>query len=123
MNKLNSTELVVLAEQEPGVVVFHNYDALKAELEKGLAYYEGFTYTVENFNTAVAHRDELKKVKKLLEDKKKEIEAAYTAPFVDVEAKLVELIEMVKVPFKIADDFIKTAEKEVKRHEIGRAHV
>lgn len=118
MDKLNSTSLVVLAEQEPGMVLFHNYEVLKAELEKGLSYYNSFEYSVENIDIAITNRDELKKVKKVLEEKKKEIEAAYTAPYVDVEAKLIELIEMVKVPFKIADDFIKTAEKEVKRREI-----
>ena len=118
MKKLNSTSLVVLADQKPGVVLFHNYEALKSELEKGLAYYNSFEYSVENIDIAISNRDELKKVKKILEEKKKEIEDAYTAPYVDVEAKLVELIEMVKVPFKIADDFIKTAEKEIKRKEI-----
>lgn len=54
----------------------------------------------------------------MLETKKKEIEEAYTAPYVDVQAKLDELIEMVKVPFKIADDFIKEAEKSQKKREI-----
>jgi len=118
MDKLNSANLVVLAEQEPGTVSFHNYEALKAKLESGLAYYNSFEYSVENIDMAMTNRDELKKVKKILEEKKKEIEAAYTAPYVDVEAKLTELIDMVKVPFKIADDFIKSAEKEVKRREI-----
>lgn len=118
MDKFNSNALVVMAEQKPGIVLFHNYEALKAELERGLAYYSSFEYSVENIEVAITNRDELKKVKKILEEKKKEIETAYTAPYVDVEAKLTELIDMVKVPFKIADEFIKTAEKEVKRREI-----
>ena len=118
MNKLNSNALVVLADQEPGVVLFHNYEALKAELERGLKYYTSIEYSDNNIDIARVNRDELKKVKKILEEKKKEIEAAYNAPYADVEAKLTELIEMVKVPFKIADDFIKNAEKEVKRKEI-----
>ena len=37
---------------------------------------------------------------------RKELKAIYNAPYADVEAKLNELIEMVKLPFKIADDFI-----------------
>lgn len=118
MDKFNSNALVVMAEQEPGIVLFHNYESLKAELERGLAYYNSFEYSVENIDIAIANRDELKKVKKILEEKKKEIEAAYTAPYIDVEAKLSELIDMVKLPFKIADNFIKSAEKEVKRREI-----
>lgn len=118
MEKINSNSLVVLAEQEPGVVLFHNYEALKAELERGLTYYTSFEYSIDNIDIAISNRDELKTVKKILEEKKKEIEVAYTAPYVDIEAKLTELIDMVKVPFKIADEFIKNAEKEVKRREI-----
>ena len=118
METFDSSALVVLADQTPGIVLFHNYEALKSELERGLVYYNSCEYSLDNFDAAVANRDELKKVKKLLEGKKKEIETAYTAPYVDVEAKLSELIEMVKIPFKIADDFIKGAEKEIKRREI-----
>lgn len=118
MEKHISTPLVIHAEQEPGIVRLHNYDMLKAQLEQGLEYYHGVVYSVDDIDTAIQHRDELKTVKKILEDKKKEIEAAYLAPYTDVEAKLTELIDKVKVPFKIADDFIKTAEKEVKRREI-----
>ena len=118
MEKHISTPLVIHAEQEPGIVRLHNYDMLKAQLEQGLEYYHGVVYSVDDIDTAIQHRDELKTVKKILEDKKKEIEAAYLAPYTDVEAKLTELIDMVKVPFKIVDDFIKVAEKESKRREI-----
>ena len=92
MGKLNSTSLAVHAEQKPGVVLFHNYTELKNQLSIGLEYYKNFEYSVENFNIAVANRDELKQIKKILEDKKKEIQAAYTAPYVDVEEKLEELL-------------------------------
>ena len=118
MDKLNSKSLVVLAEQEPGIVLFHNYESLKFELEKGLTYYSSFEYSIENIDVAMTNRDELKKVKKFLEDKKKEIETAYKAPYDDVAAKLSELIDMVKVPFKIADNFISAIEKENKRRDI-----
>ena len=96
MDKFNSNALVVMAEQEPGIVLFHNYETLKAELERGLTYYNSFKYSIENIDIAITNRDELKKVKKILEEKKKEIEAAYTAPYIDVEAKLTELIDMIK---------------------------
>ena len=62
-----------MAEQEPGIVRFHNNEALKAELEYGLAYYNDFEYSVDNIDMAITNRDELKKVKKSLEEKKKEI--------------------------------------------------
>ena len=118
MKKFNSTSLVVRTEQAPGVVLFHNYEALKNEIARGLAYYNSFEYSVEDIAVAKTNREELKRVKRLLENKKKEIEEAYTAPYIEVEQKLKELIDMVKVPFKIADEFIKNAEKEIKRREI-----
>lgn len=118
MATFQSSSLIVLADSKPGIVTFQNYESLKAELQNGLAYYDGFEYSVDNLDLAMANREELKAVKKVLETKKKEIEEAYTAPYVDVQAKLDELIEMVKVPFKIADDFIKEAEKSQKKKEI-----
>lgn len=118
MKKINSTDLLIVSEQKPGVVLFHNYEALKEKLQQGLAYYSSFTYSEDNFDIAVANRDELKQIKKVLTEKKKEIEQIYTAPYKDVEEKLSELIDMVKVPLDIVDDFVKKAEQEAKRKEI-----
>ena len=56
MGIINSKSLVVVSEQQPGIVLFHNYDTLKAELEKGLAYYNGFEYSVENIDVAILIR-------------------------------------------------------------------
>ena len=75
MDKFNSNALVVMAEQEPGIVLFHNYETLKAELERGLTYYNSFEYSIENIDMAITNRDELKNVKKILEEKKKEIKS------------------------------------------------
>ena len=118
MGKINSNSMVILTDSRPGIVTFDNYEEVKLWLENGLEDYNRFTYSLDNYDMALTNRDELKKVKKVLEDKRQELKAIYNAPYADVEAKLNELIDMVKVPFKIADNFIKTAEKEVKRREI-----
>lgn len=118
MNKLDTNALVVIANSYPGTVTFDNYEEIKLWIANGVEYYNGFTYSLDNYDIALANRDELKKVKKALEDKRKELETMYNAPYADVEKKLNELIDMVKVPFKIADDFIKSSEKELKRKEI-----
>ena len=114
MANLKSTDLIVVAESKPGTVTFGNYDQLKAELERGLQYYNACEYTIETIDVATANREELKTVKKVLEAKKKEIETAYQAPYLEVVKKLDELIDMVKLPYKNADDFIKTNEKAIK---------
>jgi len=118
MANLKSTDLIVVAESKPGTVTFGNYDQLKAELERGLQYYNACEYTTENIELATTNREELKTVKKVLEAKKKEIEAAYQAPYIEVVKKLDELIDMVKLPFKSADDFIKSNEKAQKENDI-----
>ena len=118
MKKFGSKDLLVVSEQQPGIVLFHNYEVLKEKLQQGLAYYSSFRYSEDNFDIAVANRNELKQVKKVLTEKKKEIEQIYSAPYKDVEEKLNELIDMVKVPLDIVDDFVKKAEQEAKKKEI-----
>ena len=100
MSTLKSTDLIVLAEGKPGTVTFGNYEQLKAELERGLQYYNACEYTLDSIDLATTNREELKMVKKVLEAKRKEIEAAYQAPYLEVVKKLDELIDMVKIPFK-----------------------
>lgn len=114
----DSKDITVIAEGRPGTVTFGNYDFLKSQLEEGLAYYNLCEYTLDNIDVAKTNRDELKAVKKVLENKKKEIESAYQTPYTEVMKKLDELIEMVKLPFKNADDFIKESEKAAKKKEI-----
>ena len=74
MRSLDSNALVVQANSKPGVVTFDNYNEIKDWLQNGLEYYNGFTYSLDNYDMAVANRDELKKLKKALEEKRKEIE-------------------------------------------------
>ncbi len=115
---MHSNNLSITTVCSPGIVTFSNFAEVKEKLKTGLKQYGAVPYSIERMDIAIADRDELKNIKKLLTDKKKEIEKAYNAPFEDVQKKLDELIELVKVPFKIADDFIKENDKLVKKREI-----
>lgn len=109
------SDLVVLAEQQPGIVSFSNYSEVKMILEEGLKPYKNMTYSIEDMSFAKDAKDRLNSVKKKLDAKKKELKEAYEKPYIDVEAQLDELISMVKEPLKVVDDFIKSAEKEAKK--------
>lgn len=111
-------DLAVQAQQTPGVVLFNNYEQLKTSIVNGVSYYEQFEYTLENYQLAVKHYNELKQVKNILEKTKREIVNSYNAPLEIVEKRLDELIDLVKVPFKRIDTFIKQNEKESKKYEI-----
>ncbi|MCR5202658.1 MAG: DUF1351 domain-containing protein [Lachnospiraceae bacterium] len=118
MSNLDSNMIIINASQVPGQVTFSNYEEIKSYLEQGLSVYKTTQYTTDNIEDAKKDLDELKSIKKKLTDKKKEIENAYTEPYVDVKEKLDELINLVKEPFDIIDKFIKNYEKENKRIEI-----
>ena len=111
-------DIVVEAQQTPGVVLFENYEQLKASISKGVSYYSNFEYTIDNYQLALKHHNELKHVKNALEKTKREIVKNYNAPLETVEQRIEELINLIKVPFKKLDTFIKQNEKESKRHEI-----
>lgn len=111
-------DLVVQTEQTPGIVLFNNYEQLKTSISNGVAYYSQFDYTLDNYQLALKHHNELKYVKNVLEKTKREIVKNYNAPLEIVEKRIDELIDLIKVPFKKVDTFIKQNEKNSKKYEI-----
>ncbi len=115
---LDERNLLIIADGVPGKVSFDNFAEVKGFLEAGLADYSGLIYTEADLASAESDRKTLKAVKKKLEDKKKEIKAAYSKPYVKVEAQIDELIGMVKEPLDIVEKFIKETEKAIKLQEV-----
>lgn len=111
-------DLVIQTEQTPGIVLFNNYEELKTNITNGVSYYSEFEYTLEDYQVALKHHDELKHVKNILEKTKKEIVKSYNAPLAIIEKRIDELIDLIKVPFKKVDTFIKQNEKNSKKYEI-----
>lgn len=111
-------DLVVQTEQTPGIVLFNNYEELKTNITNGVSYYSEFEYTLENYQVALKHHNELKHVKNILEKTKREIVKSYNAPLEIIEKRIDELIDLIKVPFKKVDTFIKQNEKNSKKYEI-----
>lgn len=111
-------DLVVQAQQTPGVVLFNNYEQLKASIGNGVSYYSQFEYSLENYQIALKHHNELKHVKSVLEKTKREIVKNYNAPLEIVEKRIDELIDLIKIPYKKVDTFIKQNEKSSKKYEI-----
>ncbi len=111
-------EINVEAHSSNGIAVFNNFEAFKIELVKQLSVFKTGSYTVESMRDAVSDRDQLKKLKNKLTEKRKEIEKLSNQPFEIVKDQLDELIELVKEPYKIIDDYIKEQEKRVKKDEI-----
>ena len=112
-------ELVISARQTPGVVTFDNFDAVKADLKSYIAeHYALAEYTLDDYDTAVADRDELKKLRDTVTKKQKELKEAYSAPYAVVEGMLNELVDLIDGPYKKAKSFVEGAEKDQKKLEI-----
>lgn len=114
-------ELVILTSQTPGVVTFENYEEVKLSLQTYINdTFANMDYESEGFEVASADYEELKKMRDIVTKKQKELEKAYSAPYVTVEAMLKEIISIIDVPYKKAKAFVDTAEKSQKKNEIMR---
>jgi len=111
--------LTIISTSTPGVVTFDNFQEVKINL---LSYiqekYEGKNYDEEGIRCATANRDELKKMRDVVTKKQKEIEKIYSAPYVNVEKLLKELVEIIDVPYKQAKTYVDTTLENEKRNSI-----
>ncbi len=117
------SQLLPITKQEPGIVLLENYKELRAYLDAQLEQYRHITYSEDNVKEAKNDRASLRKVKKAIADKRKEIKAIYMTPFLSVEEKLKELEALVQEPIELIDGFVKESEaraKQEKKNEIRR---
>ncbi len=108
----------IIATQEQGMVTFSNFDILKNNLLENLKEYDLAFTNKADLEEAKLARDELKKVKKIIKEKKDELKKGYMLPYEKVEECLDTLMDMVKVPFGKIDDFIKAEELKQKEDNL-----
>lgn len=114
-------ELIIHASQTPGVVTFENYEEVKASLQTYMNdKFTGMDYESEGLEVASVDYEELKKMRDVVTKKQKELEKAYSAPYVAVEAMLKEIVSIIDGPYKKAKTFVDSAEKSQKKNEIMR---
>lgn len=111
-------DLNIQTRQSHGLIIFENYEQLKEDISNGVAYYSKFQYSLSNYQIALKHHSELKHIKNILEKTKKEIINNHNAPLVLLQSNLDELINLIKIPYKKVDSFIKQNEKNRKKYAI-----
>lgn len=114
-------ELSLVSRQEPGIVSLDNFEELKLALQAHLETYKNIIYTPENIKEAKNDKSRLTKLKKTIEDKRKEMKSIYMEPYKIVEAQAKELVALIDEPLKLIADFINNEDnivKEAKRQEI-----
>jgi len=99
-------ELTLISRQQPGVVALDNFDELKAYLERRLFEYRGLVYTPENLKEAKKDKATLTKLKKAIDERRKEIKRIYMEPYLTVEAQAKELAALIDEPLQLIADFV-----------------
>ena len=91
-------ELQLISRQHPGEVVIDNFLEMKDALAQVLARYENVVYTEDMLSDAKADKKELTRLRKEIDDRRKEVKKAYLAPYNEFEAQVKELLAMVDAP-------------------------
>ncbi|MBR4067120.1 MAG: DUF1351 domain-containing protein [Clostridia bacterium] len=110
-------ELTILTRQQPGVAVLENFNELKAWLEQNLQRYTHIVYTEESLRDAKGDKAKLSRLKRALEDKRKEIKKVYMAPYLEIESQIRELTAMIDEPLGQIESFIKQTEQDEKARQ------
>ena len=109
----------IVATQTPGVINFSNYQEVKNALSEYVSSnYANVDYSLEGIDAAERDSKELKTHRDAIAKVKKEINAAYSAPYVEIEKKLDELIAILDVPLKKAKSYVDEAAKDEKRNAV-----
>lgn len=115
-------EVKILTPQDKFLsAVEFNYDELKQGLQENLEKYQNLVFTEETMKEGKETRAKLNKLKKALDDKRKEIKKQCLEPYNTFETKINELISLVDKPALAIDNQIKAYEealKEAKKQEI-----
>ena len=116
-------ELMIITRQSPGFASFENFEEIKSYLAEQLASYRNLVYTEDNLKLAKADKAKLNKLKKALDERRKEIKKIYMEPYLILEGQIKELTAMIDEPLaeiKAFTDRMEEERKAQRRTEIKR---
>ena len=114
-------ELQLLSRQKPGEVTIDNFQELREAMSGVLNRYEHLVYTDGMLADAKADKKELTRLRRELDDRRKEVKRAYLAPYNAFEGQVKELLAMIDAPLEEIKGFIASMEereKAARRQEI-----
>ena len=114
-------ELQVVVDQKPGVIGF-NFEEIRDELQARMDLYKNATFTDEYSVYAKNEVAALRKMKKAIDDKRKEVKNQYMIPYNDFEGKAKELMQIIDQPIGLISQQITEMEerrKAEKKAKIG----
>ena len=114
-------ELRILANIIPGKIDT-NFEEQKAVLAQSMELYKNAKFSEEYKTQAKGELATLRKIRKALDDRRKEVKKEWMGPYEEFESKTKELLQLIDEPISLIDAQIKEMEKQRKaarRKEIG----
>ena len=116
MNELN-----LLSTERPGLVAIDNFEQLKATLQGLMARYEGRVYGPEMLALAKNDKKELTRLRKQIDERRKEVKRTYLEPYNAFEAQVKKLLALIDAPLDEIKAVVAEAderERAAKREEV-----
>ena len=104
-------EISVSVEQKNGVIGF-NFEEIKTQLEAEMKIYKGMVFTEDSKKEAKETVANLRKLKKSVEDKRKEVKNSYMIPYTEFENKVKELNQLIDEPINFINTQVEEFEKK-----------
>ncbi|MGN0348202.1 MAG: DUF1351 domain-containing protein [Roseburia sp.] len=104
-------EISVNVEQKNGVIGF-NFDEIREKLEAEMQIYRSMVFTEDTKKEAKETVAELRKLKKSVEDKRKEVKASFMAPYTEFESMVKELNALIDEPITFISTQVDAFEKK-----------
>ena len=106
----------IITQQTAGAIAF-NYDEIKAELKKQMDLYSSLVFTEEQKADAKKDLANLRKLKKSIDEKKKEVKKIYMTPYTNFESKIKELQSLIDEPIALINQQVAEFDKKQKEEK------
>ena len=113
-------ELQIKVNAKPGVITF-NKDEIKEVLTGQMEVYKNLPVSAENRTERKKDIATLRKIKTAVNDRRKEVKAAWLKPYESFDSQVSELIGLIDEPIDLLNDQVKeleNAEKKEKREQL-----
>lgn len=99
-------DLSFLSRQESGMTSIKNFEELKQALEQRLAQYDNVVYAADGISDAKRDKAELNKLRRSIEERRKEIRRNCLEPYTAVEPRFKELVALIDQPLSRINQYI-----------------
>ncbi len=116
-------QMNLISTEQPGMIAITNFEQLRESLRALMARYENRVYTPDTLALAKNDKKELTRLRKEIDEKRKEIKRNYLAPYNAFEAQVKELLALIDSPLDEIKAVVSEAEEQgraAKKEEVHR---